>query len=87
MVSPMTGAQTPDHQRYPRAIDEPRQFVPPEAVGAEPVLGRERRPALQHVHVGRARQRQQVARAATANTSAIQPIAIQNSGPSRRRPP
>jgi len=59
-------------------------FVPSEAIGAQPVLGRHRRPALQHVHVGRAGQRQQVASAAATKTKVIQAIAAQNSGPSRR---
>ena len=48
-----------DDQRYPRAIDQPGQFVPPEAIGAEPVQRRHRRPAFQHVHVGRTGHRQQ----------------------------
>ena len=42
-----------NNEGYPRAIDKPGQFVPPESVGTKPVQSRGRRPPLQHVHVGR----------------------------------
>ena len=48
----------PDHQRNPRAVGQPRQFVAAKPVGAEPVQCREGPSPRQHVHVGRARQRQ-----------------------------
>ena len=49
-----------DDQRDPCAVDQPRQLVTAEAVGAEPVLGGYWPPPFEHVHVSRARQPQQI---------------------------